>query len=208
MTMTATTISILSTATTLENALTEHLHPENSYHITTLQAPPPTTDVLIIDDIEPHSAPDNSQGYPVISISIDSNKRFPVTYHLPKPFPLQQLLLLIKQCCTEFKDTMPIILADNYRFFPTNKLLTKQLLTSTISISLTEKEVALLMYLYNAENSAVPKTELLKAIWRYDNEADTHTLETHIYRLRQKINVNDTDADIIVTELNGYRLRR
>lgn len=68
---------------------------------------------------------------------------------------------------------------------------------------LTEREVAILCYLYKAHEKTVSKQELLSEVWGYNPDATTHTVETHIYRLRQKI---EDDKPVIITEEAGYTL--
>lgn len=75
------------------------------------------------------------------------------------------------------------------------------------AVKLTEREVSILKYLYKAGSKIVNKTELLAEVWGYNPEATTHTVETHIYRLRQKIEQDDGHGQVIITEDNGYRLR-
>ena len=72
-------------------------------------------------------------------------------------------------------------------------------------IKLTEKEVTILKYLYNNTPRTVSKEELLENVWGYSVEMTTHTIETHIYRLRQKIEQYG-GSQVIITENNGYRL--
>lgn len=72
-------------------------------------------------------------------------------------------------------------------------------------IKLTERETAILKYLYKAGDKIVGKAELLAEVWGYNPEATTHTVETHIYRLRQKI---ERPEQVIMTEDNGYRLKK
>ena len=72
-------------------------------------------------------------------------------------------------------------------------------------IRLTEKETSILKFLYR-NGSVVPRETLLHEVWGYNPAVTTHTLETHIYRLRQKIEQNPGDACILVTESGGYRL--
>lgn len=74
-------------------------------------------------------------------------------------------------------------------------------------IKLTEKEVAIIKYLYKAKDKIVSKNELLQEVWGYSPEATTHTIETHIYRLRQKVEHEDTSAQIILTSDGGYQLK-
>lgn len=71
---------------------------------------------------------------------------------------------------------------------------------------LTEREVTILGYLYKAHEKTVSKQELLSEVWGYNPEATTHTVETHIYRLRQKIEDNGGDRPVILTEEAGYTL--
>jgi DNA-binding response OmpR family regulator len=73
-------------------------------------------------------------------------------------------------------------------------------------IRLTEKETNILKYLYRAGAQAVSREELLTEVWGYNAGVTTHTLETHIYRLRQKIEPDPTSARLLVTETGGYRL--
>ena len=84
----------------------------------------------------------------------------------------------------------------------------KQLVTdSGTKLRLTEKETAILRYLYRAGTSVVSRDVLLKEVWGYNAAVTTHTLETHIYRLRQKIEVDPTKAELLVTEAGGYKLK-
>jgi DNA-binding response OmpR family regulator len=73
-------------------------------------------------------------------------------------------------------------------------------------IRLTDKEAAILRYLYRSGAKAVPRDELLREVWGYNAAVTTHTLETHIYRLRQKIEPVGGRNDLLITEGGGYRL--
>lgn len=74
-------------------------------------------------------------------------------------------------------------------------------------IKLTEKEVAILKYLYKSPERIVTKNELLQEVWGYAPEVTTHTIETHIYRLRQKVEHENPEAQLIITLDGGYRLK-
>ncbi len=74
-------------------------------------------------------------------------------------------------------------------------------------IRLTEKEVAVIDYLYSYSHRTVSRKELLTAVWDYAESVETHTLETHIYRLRQKIEVDPSAPRILCTDENGYTLK-
>ena len=90
-----------------------------------------------------------------------------------------------------------------YTFKPAAKLLLDE---REKKIRLTEKETNILKYLYRANDAVVARDELLHEVWGYNAGVTTHTLETHIYRLRQKIEINPQQARILVTEPGGYRL--
>ena len=89
-----------------------------------------------------------------------------------------------------------------YTFRPSAKLL---LDGSAKRIRLTEKETNILKYLHRCGDT-VPRETLLHEVWGYNPAVTTHTLETHIYRLRQKIEENPGEARILITESGGYRL--
>nr|WP_035451907.1 response regulator transcription factor [Bartonella doshiae] len=74
-------------------------------------------------------------------------------------------------------------------------------------IRLTEKEVAILKYLHSANNKIVNRETLLEQILGYNENVVTHTLETHIYRLQQKIEKDPSNAQILITNQNGYCLK-
>ena len=71
---------------------------------------------------------------------------------------------------------------------------------------LTEKETAILKYLYRAGDRIIGRDTLLNEVWGYNAGVTTHTLETHVYRLRQKIERDPAKAEILVTDAGGYRL--
>jgi len=73
-------------------------------------------------------------------------------------------------------------------------------------VRLTEKETSILKYLYRAPGHSASRDELLAEVWGYNAGVTTHTLETHIYRLRQKIELEPNSARLLLTESGGYRL--
>ena len=73
-------------------------------------------------------------------------------------------------------------------------------------LRLTEKETAILRYLYRAGQQTVARDILLKEVWGYNAAVTTHTLETHIYRLRQKIETDPARAAMLLTDAGGYKL--
>src|SRR5437773_1976757 len=73
-------------------------------------------------------------------------------------------------------------------------------------VRLTEKETAILRFLYRAGQLPVSRETLLQEVSGYNSGVTTHTLETHIYRLRQKIEKDAANPEILVTEAGGYKL--
>lgn len=90
----------------------------------------------------------------------------------------------------------------HYTFRPSAKVLVDP---NGKKIRLTEKETNILKFLYRSGQTVARET-LLHEVWGYNPAVTTHTLETHIYRLRQKIEANPGQAQILVTESGGYRL--
>src|SRR5262249_14174167 len=90
-----------------------------------------------------------------------------------------------------------------YTFRPSSKLLMNP---KGNKVRLTEKETAILRYLYRAGQKPVSREVLLQEAWGYNSGVTTHTLETHIYRLRQKVEQHAADHAILVTEAGGYTL--
>ena len=91
-------------------------------------------------------------------------------------------------------------------FRPATKTLEPQ--SGGDKVRLTEKESNILKFLHRADGSAVARETLLHEVWGYNAQVSTHTLETHIYRLRQKIEADPSDAQLLLTEEGGYRLAR
>lgn len=90
-----------------------------------------------------------------------------------------------------------------YTFKPASKLLVG---SNNQKVRLTEKETSILKFLYRAGDKPVGRDVLLHEVWGYNPAVTTHTLETHIYRLRQKIEKDPARAQFLITEGGGYRL--
>ena len=125
--------------------------------------------------------------------------------YITKPFRLGVLLARIRaQVRQHIQSEDALFSIGPFTFKPGAKLLLDT--ESNQKVRLTEKESAILKYLYRAGNRAVHRDTLLSKVWGYNASVTTHTLETHIYRLRQKIERDPSDAAILVTEMGGYRL--
>ena len=125
--------------------------------------------------------------------------------YIAKPFRLNELLARLRAQLRIFENSEDAVFTIGpYTFRPSAKLLQDPL--KNRRIRLTEKEAAILKFLYRAGDRAVARQVLLNEVWGYNAAVTTHTLETHIYRLRQKIEPDPTNARLLVTEGGGYRL--
>jgi len=129
-----------------------------------------------------------------------------ITY-IPKPFNLNKLIDSLNSAINLVAHSEAGNLTFNkYELKPTSKEILN--LRNNEIIKLTEKEVSILQYLYKIKNRIVTKSELLQEVWKYNPDVTTHTIETHVYRLRQKVEHDDTSAQLIITEEGGYILKR
>lgn len=125
--------------------------------------------------------------------------------YVTKPFKVGVLLARIRVQLRQHEASEDAIFTIGpYTFRPSAKILQNN--ASKKKIRLTEKETAILRYLYRAGNKPVSREVLLDEVWGYNAGITTHTLETHVYRLRQKIEINPAAAQILITEAGGYRL--
>jgi DNA-binding response OmpR family regulator len=126
--------------------------------------------------------------------------------YITKPFKLAVLLARLRAHLRQHETSEDAVYSVGpYTFKPAAKLLVAN--ANGKKVRLTEKEAAILKYLYRAEGAVVARDKLLSEVWGYNANVTTHTLETHVYRLRQKIEVNPGKAEILVTEQGGYRLQ-
>lgn len=124
--------------------------------------------------------------------------------YVTKPFKFPVLLARLRaQLRTHEQSEDAIFQLGPYTFKPSMKMLIDQ---KDRKIRLTEKETNILKFLYRAQDGVVPRDVLLHEVWGYNAGVTTHTLETHIYRLRQKIEPDPSAARLLVTESGGYRL--
>ena len=124
--------------------------------------------------------------------------------YVTKPFRFGVLLARIRAHLRQHEQTEAAnFVIGDYQFRPTVKLLVRQ---DDSKIKLTEKETNILRFLLRAEGGPVAREKLLEEVWGYNANVSTHTLETHIYRLRQKIEADPSNAELLVTDAGGYRL--
>jgi DNA-binding response OmpR family regulator len=124
--------------------------------------------------------------------------------YVAKPFRFAVLLARIRSHLRQHEQSEDAVFrVGPYTFKPSAKLMVSD---DNKKIRLTEKETAIIKFLYRAGVQSVSRETLLADVWGYNAAVSTHTLETHIYRLRQKIERDPTHAEILVTEGGGYRL--
>jgi DNA-binding response OmpR family regulator len=124
--------------------------------------------------------------------------------YVAKPFRFAVLLARIRAQLRQHEASEDAVFTIGpYTFRPSSKILLNQ---KSYKVRLTEKETAILRYLYRAGQRPVSRETLLQEVWGYNSGVTTHTLETHIYRLRQKIEQDAATPAILVTEAGGYKL--
>ncbi len=126
--------------------------------------------------------------------------------YVTKPFKLGVLLARIRAHLRQHETSEDAVLTIGpYTFKPAAKLLLDNEKAGK-KVRLTEKETGILKFLYRAQQRLVPRETLLAEVWGYNAGVTTHTLETHVYRLRQKIERDPSAARLLVTEPGGYKL--
>jgi len=124
--------------------------------------------------------------------------------YVTKPFKFPVLLARIRSQLRQHEQSEDAVFTlGPYSFRPALKLL---VCDDDTKIRLTEKETNILKFLYRAPIPVVPRDMLLQEVWGYNAAVTTHTLETHIYRLRQKIEPDPANVQLLLTETGGYRL--
>jgi DNA-binding response OmpR family regulator len=124
--------------------------------------------------------------------------------YMTKPFKFPVLQARIRAQLRQHKQSEDAVFKlGPYSFRPALKVLVAE---DDSKIRLTEKETNILKFLYRAAIPVVPRDMLLREVWGYNAAVTTHTLETHIYRLRQKIESDPANVRLLLTEAGGYRL--
>ena len=125
--------------------------------------------------------------------------------YITKPFRLGVLVARLRAHLRQHEQSEDAVFTIGpYTFQPGAKILLDK--ENGQKVRLTEKETAILKYLYRAGPKVVNRETLLSEVWGYNSRVTTHTLETHVYRLRQKIEREPSSSVILVTEPGGYRL--
>ena len=125
--------------------------------------------------------------------------------YITKPFRLGVLLARLRAHIRQHeRSDDAVFTVGPYTFQPSNKVLVNN--EDNKKVRLTDKETAILKFLYRAGDKVVSRDVLLDEVWGYNASVTTHTLETHVYRLRQKIEADPSNARLLITEPGGYRL--
>jgi hypothetical protein len=194
----------------LIRALTEHRTAKAGWRIAALAAPDTIEpDALVIidfdDDQSVRRAVEQLQDFdgPIVilgGVAAEIATDFEV---LPRPVRLGALIARLDAHQEAAAELRTIVLGP-YELSPTERMLRP--LGEGEAIRLTELEGRLLACLAEAGGALVGREELLARVWGYSENADTHTVETHVWRLRQKIETDDPASRFLVTEQGGYRL--
>jgi DNA-binding response OmpR family regulator len=125
--------------------------------------------------------------------------------YIAKPFSFPELSARLRAQLRTFDNSPDVVFhIGPYAFRPSTRVLLER--GHGRKIWLTDKEAAILKFLYRAGGNPVPRQVLLNEVWGYNSAVTTHTLETHIYRLRQKIEANPAAPSLLLTLPGGYAL--
>ena len=125
-------------------------------------------------------------------------------YFIEKPFRINHLNKKISTILAKISNSHEVTYKIGpFIFLPLKRIL---MLGEKIKVELTEKEVAILKCLISSSGEAVDKDTLLKQVWNYSPNVTTHTLETHIYRLRQKLEIDASIPRLIISKDGGFKI--
>lgn len=149
------------------------------------------------------------------ALSSEELERLPGSDILQKPVRLGALLdrIVFHQKKIRDKEIPSLLRIGPYELdWKTSSLIRKKPqknrhLADQNTLKLTEKETEILKLLFMSDEKTLSKEELLREVWQYAQNVETHTLETHIYRLRQKIEEDAAQPKILLTSEKGYTLK-
>lgn len=166
-------------------------------------------DVVVIDDnpAEYQRIREVYKGVPLIYLFSDKNNitENSLNIVLKKPFALVHFFDILYSANNKLDNSK-----DGYLNFGVYQLRPVEKEIENIRnhevIKLTEKEVEIIKYLYKFSDDYISKNELQKKVWKYNDDVSTHTVETHIYRLRRKVEKKNA-PQLILTDKGGYKLK-
>ena len=137
------------------------------------------------------------------ALSLEENKE--KYYFIEKPIKIRFLSKKISIILAKISNSNEITYKIGpFTFFPLKKVI---VLGDKTKVELTEKEVDILKCLISSGEEIVDKDKLLKQVWNYSSDVTTHTLETHIYRLRQKLEIDSSIPRLIISKGGGFTIR-
>ena len=126
-------------------------------------------------------------------------------YFIEKPLKIKHLIKKISTILAKISNSNEITHEIGpFVFFPLRKVI---MLGDETKVELTEKEVDILKCLISSDEETVDRDVLLKQVWNYSSDVTTHTLETHIYRLRQKLEIDTSIPRLIISKGGGFKIR-
>ena len=126
-------------------------------------------------------------------------------YFIEKPLRIKHLNKKISTTLAKISNSYGVAhKIGPFTFFPVKKVM---MLGNKTKVELTGKEVDILKCLISSGEEAVDRDKLLKQVWNYSSDVTTHTLETHIYRLRQKLEIDSTVPRLIISKGGGFTIR-
>ncbi len=140
----------------------------------------------------------DSESDTVLGLEVGAND------YVTKPFHFNVLLARIRAQLRQYDQNEDAVFTiGRYTFKPKAKVLVGD---RGHKVPLTDKESAMLKFFYRAGEKIISRDVLLSEVWGYSSGVNTHTLETHIYRLRQKMERNPSKAELLVSVPGGYKL--
>jgi len=207
-------VYVVAADDTVRRALSEHRSGPAGWNVAMLSVTrdfPPEPDAIVVVDLDDPAVQSGSvevvrtSGFagPILILGNNGPARVPEDEPIARPVRLGTLLARIDAHWTVATDPGTIALGP-YEFVSADRVLRDA--ANDVVIRLTELEHKLLSYLAAAGGGLIDRDQLLECVWGYNTQADTHTVETHIWRLRQKIETDDPASRFLVTEAGGYRL--
>ncbi len=163
---------------------------------------PKDFDGLISNEYNIKDIPNDLNVFKILATNENKNKKDTFDYTLNLPISVKEINNVIESVAAKKKFSKNSSIQIKSYFLDKNE---KKLSKDNKSITLTEKEIQLLELFLN-KNEPISKNNVLSLVWHYSSDADTHTVETHIYRLRKKIKQKFNDENFILNNKNGYYL--
>ena len=198
-------VLLLSENTVFKNDLIDQIN----HHVTDFEITEDfkVADIIVVDEnLNLIKSIEKSKNAPILYLGKEDCEDAKVQTFLQKPFVLSDFLDKLKASINIFENSSEGSIEFNrYILYPSRKEIYNKKTKNTVK--LTEREVSVIKYLYKNSDKIVLKTDLMQEVWEYSADVATHTVETHIYRLRQKVEQDNPDNQFILTSEGGYQLK-